>query len=83
MPSDRLLLIILIGVIVLTASAFWLDILKPRKRRREERRTRRAWRRKQKLRYRFWHNVLRPLRTRRLTDQRSSNDKGSHEHHAD
>ena len=72
MNGDRLLyLTLLVFVLGAVSLYFWRDVIVPRQRRRRERRRRRARHRLREIAYLFWYRVLRPLRTKRLTDQRS------------
>ena len=78
MNGDRLLyLTLLIFVLGAVSLYFWRDVIVPRQRRRRERRQRRARHRLREIAYLFWYRVLRPLRTKRLTDQRSGHDVSS------
>ena len=77
MQRDQILLVGLMAVVLGGVLLFyWLDVARPRKQRRLDRRERRERRRLQEIRFRFWYKFLRPRKTRLLTDQRAEKKDG-------
>ena len=58
-------------LLVAMAIFYYFDVAAPRRRRRHERAERHVRQELREARFRFWRDVLRPSRIKRLTDQRT------------